>query len=80
VFKKYIKQNVMRNTFFIFVLLLFYLFYFFWGGGSVISAGTVHDLRRVKVPGVGPVADLEGGVCPPKKKISGGQNHKYDGR
>jgi hypothetical protein len=24
-------------------------------GGSVISAGTVHDLRRVKVPGTGPL-------------------------
>jgi hypothetical protein len=26
----------------------------FWGG-SVISAGTIHDLRRVKVPGTGPL-------------------------
>jgi hypothetical protein len=24
-------------------------------GGSVISAGTIHDLRRVKVPGTGPL-------------------------
>ena len=24
-----------------------------FGGGSVISAGTIHDLRRVKVPGTG---------------------------
>ena len=24
-------------------------------GGSVISAGTMHDLRRVKVPGTGPL-------------------------
>ena len=24
-------------------------------GGSVISAGTLHDLRRVKVPGTGPL-------------------------
>ena len=38
---------------------------FFLGGGSVISAGTIHDLRRVKVPGTGPlwnpctVIDLE---------------------
>jgi hypothetical protein len=26
-----------------------------FGGGSVISAGTIHDLRRVKVPGTGPL-------------------------
>jgi hypothetical protein len=24
-------------------------------GGSVISAGTIHDLRQVKVPGTGPL-------------------------
>jgi hypothetical protein len=24
-------------------------------GNSVISAGTIHDLRRVKVPGTGPL-------------------------
>jgi hypothetical protein len=26
-----------------------------FGEGSVISAGTIHDLRRVKVPGTGPL-------------------------
>ena len=26
-----------------------------FGVGSVISAGTIHDLRRVKVPGTGPL-------------------------
>jgi ABC-type cobalt transport system substrate-binding protein len=26
-----------------------------FGGGSVISAGTIHDLGRVKVPGTGPL-------------------------
>ena len=27
-------------------------------GGSVISAGTIYDLRRVKVPGIGPLWNL----------------------
>jgi hypothetical protein len=34
-------------------------YFWFWPllilGGSVISAGTIHDLRRVKVPGTGPL-------------------------
>jgi hypothetical protein len=33
------------------VLVVFTTANLFWGGGcSVITAGTIHDLRRVKVP------------------------------
>ena len=49
---------------------------FFWGG-SVISTGTIHDLRRVKVPGTGPLwnpwvwnAEHNFGRGPPKDHFS----------
>jgi hypothetical protein len=34
-------------------------------GDSVISAGTIHDLRRVKVPGTGPLSldTIVGHIC-----------------